>query len=179
MREYLNKLFEIDEEIEINKNSEREASIKRRQEELEKYRKRKKEREEKRVSERRNHIVALFMALLFGLIGIHQFYLGKIGQGLSKIALLIAAVIFSFTGYNYYYLVSDPSLLTIGVTLFSVAVVWWGIDIYRISYNKIMDINNRSLKGEIHRNNIFWHILLYFLVYLECIQCILIKQRQQ
>ena len=40
MREYLNKLFEIDEEIEINKNSEREASIKRRQEELEKYRKR-------------------------------------------------------------------------------------------------------------------------------------------
>ena len=155
MREYLNKLFEIDEEIEINKNSEREASIKSRQEELEKYRKRKKEREEKRESERRNHIVALFLALLFGLIGIHQFYLGKIGQGLSKIALLIAAAIFSFTGYNYYYLVSDPSLLTIGVTLFSAAVVWWGIDIYRISYNKIMDINNRGLKGEIHRNNIF------------------------
>lgn len=162
MREYLNKLFEIDEEIEINKNSEREASIKSRQEELEKYRKRKKEREEKRESERRNHIVALFLALLFGLIGIHQFYLGKIGQGLSKIALLIAAAIFSFTGYNYYYLVSDPSLLTIGVTLFSAAVVWWGTDIYRISYNKIMDINNRSLKGEIHRNNIFLAYLTIF-----------------
>ena len=82
MKDYLNKFFEIDEEIEINKNSERESSEEKRIEEYKKYIKLRQDGEIEKDSERRNHIVALFLALLFGIFGIHQFYLGKKGQGL-------------------------------------------------------------------------------------------------
>ena len=162
MKDYLNKFFEIDEEIEINKNSERESSEEKRIEEYKKYIKLRQDGEIEKDSERRNHIVALFLALLFGIFGIHQFYLGKKGQGLLKLAGFTLGIIFSIVGYNHYILFSDPTLITVGIVLDIVAVSWWIYDLCMISYNKMLDINNRILKGESHRNDIFLAYLTIF-----------------
>jgi TM2 domain-containing membrane protein YozV len=161
MREYLNSLLEIDEEIEIKKKeqySDDEENIKA---EYDEYIFHKEKSESIKEAERRNHIVAVFLTVLFGIVGIHKFYIGKMGKGLLKTAIFGLSLTFIFLGKNSYYLYNDTTIIAIGVATAIAALIWWWYDIYTVCYNRVFDINDRRLKGQSHRNNI---LLSYFTI---------------
>ena len=161
MREYLNKLLEIDEEIEINKNVQHEDDSEKVKQEYQEYINHRKKSESLKDEEMRNHIVAVFLTVLFGIVGINKFYLGKMGKGLLKTAMFAAASLFLIIGKSSYYLYNDMSLIAIGGVIATASVAWWFFDIYAICYNRVFDINDRNLKGQTHRNNI---LLSYFTI---------------
>lgn len=161
MREYLNSLFEIDEEIEINKNVQHEDDSEKIKSEYREYIAHREKTDSIKDAEKRNHIVAVFFTVLFGIVGVHKFYLGKIGKGLLKVAMFILAGIFIYFGKSSYYLYDDTSMVAVGTVIGIAAIGWWIFDIYAVCYNRVFDINDRSLKGQSHRNNI---LLSYFTI---------------
>ncbi len=161
MREYLNSLLEIDEEIENNKKEQYDEDSEQIKAEYEEYLSHREKSDTAKEAEKRNHIVAVFLTILFGIIGIHKFYLGKMGKGLLKTAMFGLSCIFIFLGKNSYYLYNDTTLIAVGTVTAIVTIIWWWYDIYSVCYNRVFDINDRSLKGQSHRNNI---LLSYFTI---------------
>jgi TM2 domain-containing membrane protein YozV len=65
----------------------------------------------------KKRLIAAFLVLFLGFLGIHRFYVGKIGTGLLQ-------------------------LLTFGG-----AGIWWGIDIVFIFLGEFKDINGNKLRA--------------------------------
>lgn len=161
MREYLNSLLEIDEEIEIKKKEQYNDDFEKIKAEYEEYITHREKSESIKDAERRNHIVAVFLTVLFGIVGIHKFYIGKMGKGILKAAIFGLSLTFIFLGRKSYYLYNDTTLIAIGTAAAIAGIAWWWYDIYAVCYNRIFDINDRRLKGQSHRNNI---LLSYFTI---------------
>ena len=76
--------------------------------------------------------VAALLCFFLGALGIHRFYLGRIGSG---VAMLICTVLGGLT-----------TAILVGFGLIAIVVIWEVIDFIRILCNSLVDAQGRKLR---------------------------------
>ena len=104
-------------------------------------------------------IACLLLFLKLGIFGVHRFYAGKIGSGITMLLLFVTFIIFYFYNswshmYNiwshmvsglYYYNEAD-TILGVIVICFITLTVWWIIDLISILRGKFKDSEGKYIK---------------------------------
>ena len=75
--------------------------------------------------------VALALSLL-GVFGVHRFYIGRAGSGVTMLLLLVIG--------------SLTSGIIIGVPMLVIVVIWAVIDFFRVLFNGLTDGEGRKLR---------------------------------
>lgn len=84
---------------------------------------------------KKSRLATLLLCLLFGLVGIHRFYVGKIGSGLLQIVpLIFIPILVIFSGQTYF------SILLL------LCPIWYLVDLFFILAGKFKDKEDRYIK---------------------------------
>jgi TM2 domain-containing membrane protein YozV len=78
--------------------------------------------------EGKNMVLAYLLWFFLGSFGVHRFYLGKIGTGVTQLILLAVG--------------SATSIILIGLIPLAVLAVWWIVDAYFV-FKHVRDANSR------------------------------------
>ncbi len=79
----------------------------------------------------KNKIIAAVLCFVLGQIGIHRFYLGRVGSGILMCALTLIGWI--------------TSVIYIGSIFIAVVAIWNIVDFIRILCNNLLDANGNKL----------------------------------
>lgn len=88
---------------------------------------------------RKNQLVALLLCLFVGSLGVHRYYMGRVGSGVAMLVLYLSAFAFLFAGYKWSGLYVFAAMAVVGFT------VWWIIDLISIATGKMKDKQGREL----------------------------------
>lgn len=84
---------------------------------------------------RRSRLAALLLTLLFGLFGVHQYYLGRVRQARLRLVLGIVGVL--------------TSAIFIGFVILFGLLVWIMVDIFRLAFGSVTDAWGQPLLDDI------------------------------
>ncbi len=95
---------------------------------------------------RKNQLVALLLCLFVGSLGVHRYYMGRVGSGVAMLLLYFSIFVFLFMGSMR----SFPEPVWIGLLVFGAFalvgyMVWWIIDLISIATGKMKDGEGREL----------------------------------
>lgn len=98
-------------------------------------------REEKyEVPGRKNKLIALLLCLFVGWLGVHRYYMGRVGSGVAMLLLYLTGfVAFLFT-------IRYRGLYVLAAMAFIGYFVWWIIDLISIATGKMKDGEGRELR---------------------------------
>jgi len=88
---------------------------------------------------RKNQLAALLLCLFVGWLGVHRYYLGRVGSGVAMLLLYLSGfVAFLFT-------IRYRGLYVLAAIAFVGFFVWWIIDLISIATGKMKDGEGREL----------------------------------
>jgi len=100
----------------------------------------------------KSYVVAVCISAIFGVIGIHHFYLGRYIEGTVDFSLFVATLYFYFTGqlgWAALFFVVDglhTFIITIMLLTFGGLGIWTLIDFILIACSKFTDGNGAVIK---------------------------------
>jgi len=102
-------------------------------------------REEKSPG-RKTKLIALLLCLFLAPLGVHRYYMGRVGSGVAMLLLYFSIFVFLFMGAMR----SFPEPVWIGLLVFGAFalvgyMVWWIIDLISIATGKMKDKQGRKL----------------------------------
>ncbi len=102
-------------------------------------------REEKSPG-RKTKLIALLLCLFLAPLGVHRYYMGRVGSGVAMLLLYFSIFVFLFMGAMR----SFPEPVWIGLLVFGAFalvgyMVWWIIDLISIATGKMKDRQGRKL----------------------------------
>lgn len=80
----------------------------------------------------KSKVAAALLCFFLGTLGIHRFYLGRVGSGIAMLLLTIIG------GLTVFFIV--------GYVLIGIAELWAVIDFFRILFNGLTDSQKRKLR---------------------------------
>jgi uncharacterized membrane protein/ribosomal protein L40E len=95
---------------------------------------------------RKNKLIALLLCLFLAPLGVHRYYMGRVGNGVAMLLLYFSIFVFLFMGA----IRSLPEPVWIGLLVFGAFalvgyMVWWIIDLISIATGKMKDRQGRKL----------------------------------
>lgn len=95
---------------------------------------------------RKNKLIALLLCLFLAPLGVHRYYMGRVGSGVAMLLLYFSIFVFLFMGSMR----SFPEPVWIGLLVFGAFalvgyMVWWIIDLISIATGKMKDKQGREL----------------------------------
>jgi len=89
---------------------------------------------------RKNQLIALLLCLFVGSLGVHRYYMGRVGSGVAMLLLYLSGfVAFLFT-------IRYRGLYVLAAIAFVGFFVWWIIDLISIATGKMKDGEGRELR---------------------------------
>lgn len=95
---------------------------------------------------RKNKLIALLLCLFLAPLGVHRYYMGRVGSGVAMLLLYFSIFVFLFMGAMRSF--PEPvwiGLLVFGAFAFVGYMVWWIIDLISIATGKMKDRQGRKL----------------------------------
>ncbi|MCK4333385.1 TM2 domain-containing protein [candidate division WOR-3 bacterium] len=94
---------------------------------------------------RKNKLIALLLCLFVAPLGVHRYYMGRVGSGVAMLLLYFSIFVFLFMGSMR----SFPEPVWIGLLVFGAFalvgyMVWWIIDLISIATGKMKDGEGRE-----------------------------------
>ena len=98
-------------------------------------------REDKQIDPtRKNQLMALLLCLFVGWLGVHRYYMGRVGSGVAMLVLYLSGLVaFLFT-------IRYRGLYVLAAMAFIGFFVWWIIDLISIATGKMKDGEGRELR---------------------------------
>ncbi len=88
---------------------------------------------------RKNQLIALLLCLFIGSLGVHRYYMGRVGSGVAMLLLYLSGF------FAFLFTIRYRGLYVLAAIAFVGFFVWWIIDLISIATGKMKDGEGREL----------------------------------